>query len=167
MSDKCAVTIRLVSLQRLESATETNKTDNQTVLKKILEPLRYFAVAAIVTALILLGFQLGKENNRELVQHLQEEKVRLETELANAREEMKRLIVEQAREPVASSGEETADTGSSEEKAVHLPEPVPAPAATTASPPEASPAEPALGQITETFNAEPAPSDSEEGSAQE
>ena len=167
MSEKCAVTIRLVSLQRLESVTATNTTDNQTVLKKILDPLKYFAIAAIVTALILLGFQLGKDNNSELVQHLQGEKVRLETELANARKEMTRLIVERAQEPVASSGEETADTDSSEEKAVHLPEPVPAPAGTTASPPEASPAEPALGQITETFNVEPAPSDSKEGSAQE
>ena len=137
------------------------------MLKKILEPLKYFAVAAIVTALILLGFQLGKENNRELVQHLQGEKVRLETELANAREEMTRLIVEQTSEAAASSGEETAATDSSEEKAVHLPEPVPVPAETTASPPEASPAEPALGQISETFNVEPAVSGSEEGSAQE
>ncbi len=145
-----------------------NKHSGQSnVLKKILEPLKYFAVAAIVTALILLGFQLGKENNRELVQHLQGEKVRLETELVNAREEMTRLIVERTRESVTNSAEETVDTGSSEEKAAHLPEPVPVPTETTASPPEASPAEPALGQISETFNVEPAPSGSTQESAQE
>jgi hypothetical protein len=137
------------------------------VLKKILEPLKYFAVAAIVVALVLLGFQLGKENNRELVQHLQSEKVRLETELANTREENTRLLIDQARETVASPEEETADTDSNKEKAVHLPEPVPAPDETTAAPREASPAEPALGQISETFSAEPAPASSEQESARE
>ncbi len=137
------------------------------MLKKILEPLKYFAIAAIVTALILLGFQLGKENNSELVQHLQSEKIRLETELSNAREENKRLIVEQARATVVPPVEETAPSESSEEKAVHLPEPVPAPVETTATPGEASSAEPALGQISETFSAEPAPAGSQQESAQE
>lgn len=137
------------------------------MLKKILEPLKYFAIAAIVTALILLGFQLGKDNNSELVQHLQAEKLRLETELANAREENTRLIVEQARQTVASPEEETATTDSSEEKAGHIPEPAPAPAETTVTPQETSSAEPALGQISETFSAEPEPPSSEGGSGQE
>ena len=124
------------------------------MLKKILEPLKYFAIAAIVTALILLGFQLGKENNSELVQHLQDEKIRLEAELANAREEMTRLVVEQARATVVPPVEETAPSGSSEEKAVHLPEPVPAPVEPPAVPDEGSSADPALGQISETFGTE-------------
>ena len=107
-----------------------------------------------MTALILLGFQLGKENNSELVQHLQAEKTRLEAELANAREEMTRLVVEQARATVVPPVEETAPSESSEEKAVHLPEPVPAPVEPPAVPEEGSSADPALGQISETFGTE-------------
>jgi hypothetical protein len=137
------------------------------VLKKILESLKYFAVAAIVTALILLGFQLGKENNRELVQHLQGEKVRLETELANAREENTRLLIDQVRETTAAPVEETTASDSSEEKAVHLPEPVSAPVETPAAAEETSTAlDPALGQISETFNTEAAPASSEQGATE-
>jgi hypothetical protein len=140
-----------------------------TVLKKILEPLKYFAVAAIVVALVLLGFQLGKENNRELVQHLQSEKVRLETELANTREENTRLLIDQARETATGPVEETtASDDSNADKPVQLQEPVAAPVDTPAAAAETSTSqEPALGQISETFSTGAAPSSSEQGPAQE
>jgi hypothetical protein len=131
------------------------------VLKKILEPLKYFAVAAIVTALILLGFQLGKENNSELVQHLQAEKIRLQTELANAREENTRLLVEQTRASVAKPETPLAETKAQESAQPPAPEPVELPAET------ATPSEPALGQISETFSAGDAAQSSEQESAQE
>jgi hypothetical protein len=129
-----------------------------TVLKKILEPLKYFAVAAIVTALILLGFQLGNENNRELVQHLQGEKARLETELADAREENTRLLIDQTRASAAQPETPLADNDVAQPSE-------PEPAATSAE--TATPAEPALEQISETFSAEAAPASGEQESAQE
>ena len=134
------------------------------VLKKILEPLKYFAVAAIVTALILLGFQLGKENNSEFVQHLGAEKTRLESELAAARDEIKRLEVAQASAALPVQAD-SAIADNEEVKAAQLPEPGPAPDEKPAM--EASPQEPALGQISETFSVDPGPSDSGEEKARE
>jgi hypothetical protein len=134
------------------------------VLKKILEPLKYFAVAAIVTALILLGFQFGKENNSEFVQHLGAEKTRLESELAAARDEIKRLEVAQASAAIPVQAD-SAIADKEEEKAAQLPDPVPAPDEKPAM--ETSPQEPALGQISETFSVEPGPTDSGEEKARE
>lgn len=131
------------------------------MLKKILEPLKYFAVAAIVTALILLGFQLGKENNSELVQHLQAEKIRLESELSSARDENTRLLLEQTRASVVKPEPPLAENNAQETVQPPAAEPVEIPAET------ASPVEPALGQISETFSAGDAAESSEQESAQE
>jgi hypothetical protein len=134
------------------------------VLKKILEPLKYFAIAAVVAALILLGFQLGKENNNEFVQHLGAEKTRLEAQLAAARDEIKRLEIAQVKAAVTAEAEsETAND--QEEKAAQIPEspttPDEKPAMVT------SPQEPALGQINETFSVDKKPADSTEEHSRE
>ncbi|MEJ2316449.1 MAG: hypothetical protein P8Y83_05750 [Gammaproteobacteria bacterium] len=131
------------------------------MLKKILESLKYFAVAAIVAALILLGFQLGKENNRELVQHLQGEKVRLETELSKARDENTRLLLEQTRASVVKPETPLTDNDVAQTAQPSQPEPAETPTET------AIPAEPALEQISETFSTGAAPASSEQGAPQE
>ena len=57
------------------------------MLNKILDPLKLFFIGAIVAALIVLGFQLGKETDKGLLEYLRQDNATLQAELEKLRRE--------------------------------------------------------------------------------
>ena len=67
------------------------------MLNKILDPLKLFFIGAIVAALIVLGFQLGKETDKGLLEYLRQDNAALQAELEKLRSENSALQAEKVR----------------------------------------------------------------------
>jgi hypothetical protein len=114
-------------------------------MKKIFDPLKLFVFGAIVAALIVLGFQLGKETDKGLVTYLKQENASLRTELDRTATELASLQAQHAKamaeiaagQPPAPAGTEQIEAGAAE---------MPAEA-------ETSQAAAPMSQITDTFDA--------------
>jgi hypothetical protein len=114
-------------------------------MKKIFDPLKLFVFGAIVAALIVLGFQLGKETDKGFVTYLKQENASLRTELDRTAAELASLQAQHAKamaeiaagQPPASAGMEPLEAGAAET-------PAEADALEAATP---------MSQISDTFDA--------------
>lgn len=131
------------------------------MLQKIIDPLKLFIIGAIVAALIVLGFQLGKQTNKGLLAYLQQEKTSLEKELKRVQQEHLLLLSQKAKtdEDAVQAAAEKTDTTESGNTPSGQQQSAVTPAAADSTPPEqpapapatAEQPKPAIDQITNVF----------------